>query len=69
MAGSTLTYPLNGAATWENFPDIVQKIQAGLDQVDHGSGARRPTRVSTVSVAVRRVSVTETVLARLLLAA
>jgi len=29
MAGSTLAYPLNGAANWEAFPDIVQKIQAG----------------------------------------
>ena len=29
MAGSTLAYPLNGAANWETFPDIVQKIQAG----------------------------------------
>lgn len=29
MAGNTITYPLNGAANWENFPDIVQKIQAG----------------------------------------
>lgn len=30
MAGSTIPYPLNGAANWENFPDIVQKIQAGF---------------------------------------
>jgi hypothetical protein len=33
MAGSTLTYPLNGAANWEAFPDIVQKIQAGFMRV------------------------------------
>jgi hypothetical protein len=30
MAGSTITYPLNGATNWENFPDIVQKMQAGF---------------------------------------
>lgn len=34
MAGSTLAYPLNGAANWENFPDIVQKIQAGYMRVN-----------------------------------
>lgn len=33
MAGSTITYPLNGAANWESFPDIVQKIQAGFRRV------------------------------------
>jgi hypothetical protein len=33
MAGSTLDYPLNGAANWEAFPDIVQKIQAGYMRI------------------------------------
>lgn len=33
MAGSTITYPLNGASNWENFTDIVQKIQSGFMRV------------------------------------
>lgn len=33
MAGSTITYPLNGATNWEDFTDIVQKIQAGFMRV------------------------------------
>jgi len=33
MAGTVLSYPLNGAANWQDFPSIVQKMQAGFNRI------------------------------------